>query len=578
MSKRDRTNEVFASFELLEVICTHLIRIDRVPFLVKRITEGCVDPTDFRERLQDDEETFLVNVSGVSKFWRSVIITANSALYRLAFQELFTTRSLALPYATPKRDGGSRVTAVHWLRRPLQPHSICASCKDTADWYVFYRLLQKKAKQHGTKFNGIHGTFTTGLPPLTIDGEVEHRQERNGSATKLALESPLTVRWGGDRLGGDRAVRGNFPFPAVAGHPNQKRNWGRRGAQYLPYMSVRAVREAPAEGKSHVEFGFAMIAYFEVKISESGPNELLHGMCSVGLATQSFSVEGKQPGWTRDSFGYHGDDGQKFHGSGLGTNYSPAGGFGPGDVVGCGLNYHTNEIFFTKNGSHLGVAFLCGFHGQPLYPVVGIDTQHSVEFNFGTHAPFLFDIKAHEAACWASASATEGDSHMTLQQMIQRNLDPIPVDEIASPTTIPAVSPQWEQTRTLLLHMLSALQGLGEQHHFEWQGEQLVLVQGAPTEENETIEGALTSDEAAVAFASGVRLMLHGGSLVLVPGTEDPEDPAEEEAINADEEVDLMAPDFLDLDENEDGFSDVAAGPSYVTTSDDEMEEVVDYE
>ena len=35
--------------------------------------------------------------------------------------------------------------------------------------------------------------------------------------------------------------------------------------------------------------------------------------------------------------GWHGDDGHKFHRSGRGAAYGPA--FGPGDVVGCGLDF-----------------------------------------------------------------------------------------------------------------------------------------------------------------------------------------------------------------------------------------------
>ena len=36
---------------------------------------------------------------------------------------------------------------------------------------------------------------------------------------------------------------------------------------------------------------------------------------SIGLGTSSFPLFGKQPGWERFSYGYHGDDGMTFHGS-----------------------------------------------------------------------------------------------------------------------------------------------------------------------------------------------------------------------------------------------------------------------
>jgi len=59
------------------------------------------------------------------------------------------------------------------------------------------------------------------------------------------------------------------------------------------------------------------------------------------------------PGWFDGTFGYHGDDGQKYLGSGDGLLYSRA--YKVGDIVGCGVDKGGN-LFFTKNGVHLGKA------------------------------------------------------------------------------------------------------------------------------------------------------------------------------------------------------------------------------
>ena len=58
------------------------------------------------------------------------------------------------------------------------------------------------------------------------------------------------------------------------------------------------------------------------------------------------------PGWSRGSWGYHGDDGKLYGEKGTGNNYGPL--YGTGDVVGCAINLDSGVIFFTKNRKHLG--------------------------------------------------------------------------------------------------------------------------------------------------------------------------------------------------------------------------------
>ena len=59
-------------------------------------------------------------------------------------------------------------------------------------------------------------------------------------------------------------------------------------------------------------------------------------------------------------------------------------------------------MFFTLNGTYLGVAFKIGGEGGqggkeggredvPLYPTVGIDSLHPIFMNFGEE-PFVFDL------------------------------------------------------------------------------------------------------------------------------------------------------------------------------------------
>ncbi|XP_017465202.1 PREDICTED: ran-binding protein 9 [Rhagoletis zephyria] len=122
--------------------------------------------------------------------------------------------------------------------------------------------------------------------------------------------------------------------------------------------------------------------YFEVKIISKGKN----GYMGIGLTAQQFRMN-RLPGWDKQSYGYHGDDGNSFSSSGNGQSYGPT--FTTGDIIGCCVNFVDNTCFYTKNGIDLGVAF----RDLPskLYPTVGLQTPgEEVDANFGQE-PFKFD-------------------------------------------------------------------------------------------------------------------------------------------------------------------------------------------
>ncbi|CAG9864238.1 unnamed protein product [Phyllotreta striolata] len=124
--------------------------------------------------------------------------------------------------------------------------------------------------------------------------------------------------------------------------------------------------------------------YFEVKIVSKGRD----GYMGIGLSAQGVNMN-RLPGWDKQSYGYHGDDGHSFCSSGTGQPYGPT--FTTGDVIGCGVNLIDNTCFYTKNGHHLGTAF----RDLPpnLYPTVGLQTPGEVvDANFGQE-PFVFDIE-----------------------------------------------------------------------------------------------------------------------------------------------------------------------------------------
>lgn len=162
--------------------------------------------------------------------------------------------------------------------------------------------------------------------------------------------------------------------------------------------------------------------YFEVKIISKGRD----GYMGIGLTAQNFKVN-RLPGWDKQSYGYHGDDGNSFSSSGAGKPYGPT--FTTGDIIGCGVNLADNTCFYTKNGHHLGIAF----RDLPstLYPTVGLQTPGEVvDANFGQE-PFKYDIEDMYAGLRAATKSAihsfpipkdQGGLTTVLQRMVQSYL------------------------------------------------------------------------------------------------------------------------------------------------------------
>ncbi|KAK3154362.1 hypothetical protein QOZ80_2BG0189540 [Eleusine coracana subsp. coracana] len=126
------------------------------------------------------------------------------------------------------------------------------------------------------------------------------------------------------------------------------------------------------------------VYYFEMRVKNAGEK----GQTSIGFTCEGFKMR-RQPGWESNSCGYHGDDGYLYRGHGKGESFGPK--FTSGDIIGAGINYVSQEFFFTKNGSPVG-GFPKDIKG-PLYPTIAVHSQdEEVTVNFGKEQ-FCFDIE-----------------------------------------------------------------------------------------------------------------------------------------------------------------------------------------
>jgi ankyrin repeat protein len=172
--------------------------------------------------------------------------------------------------------------------------------------------------------------------------------------------------------------------------------------------------------------------YFEVTVVNGGENRIV----TVGLVDENYPMEQKQPGWDKDSYGYHGDDGGCFHNNGSGKAWGER--FNLGDVIGCGINYEgSGEVFWTKNGKFLGVSHI-GPQAAQYWPAIGVENDGAIfRVNFGK-TPFQFSFVV-PTLTWTRAPAQD-EYGCSMGRLI-----PLPeVDEIlAIPDRLNALSKVW---------------------------------------------------------------------------------------------------------------------------------------
>ncbi|KAA3672138.1 uncharacterized protein DEA37_0014248, partial [Paragonimus westermani] len=182
----------------------------------------------------------------------------------------------------------------------------------------------------------------------------------------------MALSSGGDRLAreiDEYALRLYKTDPRDSNHPRLPRCWSSKdrsrtlklshfalavtyGGGYSERHDPTYNNHEPATVRADVPIPLTTgIYYFEVTVSNKGNNGR---SVSVGVVTKSSNLT-KLPGCEHSSFGYH-NDGSVYHGSSSsGLKFGPR--IVENDTVGCGIDFMSRSLFFTRNGIFLGKAF-----------------------------------------------------------------------------------------------------------------------------------------------------------------------------------------------------------------------------
>jgi len=312
-----------------------------------------------------------------------------------------------------------------------------------------------------------------------------------GPSNIKALDDRRVVYQGA--LGGNRTIVADDHFPVLlcggnTVHDGSASSLIRSVEPFARVITLRPPASSSSSSSSTAQrfLGLSGIAYYEVSLEQAlTPSHQLRAggggggggededdeetppCVAVGLAYPGDNGhhldnggfgEGSMPGWNRQSFGYHSDDGNIFagrasHGEApevpcvfrqvvgpeLCANPGEDTRYGPGDTVGAGILYPSvctrlssdedygggagsgslsrvheqGAVFFTKNGKVISVLPLRPPRGithllrLPWFPAVGTDCFYPVRSRFGHEGePFMLDLLALEARLQPTPSST----------------------------------------------------------------------------------------------------------------------------------------------------------------------------
>ncbi|URE41785.1 SPRY [Musa troglodytarum] len=178
------------------------------------------------------------------------------------------------------------------------------------------------------------------------------------------------------------------------------KNAGQKGQVAIGFtMQHFKMRRQPGAELSCV-LNITMMTYYVNTMGGGGGGGVLSFQVpSTMVERKVFPVPGP---WEANSCGYHGDDGYLYRGQGKGESFGPT--FTTNDTVGAGINYASQEFFFTKNAKLVGTVPK-DIKG-PLYPSIAVHSQNE-EYAVG----FILEERLKQQAMIEKLSLQPNISH-----------------------------------------------------------------------------------------------------------------------------------------------------------------------